>query len=38
MGEYRFIMVFAVYLFAAEMFKRADIPKRLIPTTSTLGH
>lgn len=28
-----FVVVFAVYPFAAEMFRRADIPKRLVPAT-----
>lgn len=28
-----FVVVFATYPFAAEMFRRADIPKRLIPAT-----
>ncbi|MCC4231801.1 GntP family permease [Sphingobium soli] len=32
-----FVAVFAVYPFAAEMFRRADIPKRLIPATIGLG-
>ena len=32
-----FVVVFAVYPFAAEMFKTADIPKRLIPGTIALG-
>jgi H+/gluconate symporter-like permease len=36
-GVSLFIVVFAVYPFAAEMFKQADIPKRLIPATLTLG-
>lgn len=32
-----FVVVFAVYPFAAEMFRAADIPKRLIPATIALG-
>ena len=32
-----FVAVFAVYPFAAELFRRADIPKRLIPATIALG-
>ncbi len=32
-----FVVVFAVYPFAAEMFRRGDIPKRLIPGTIALG-
>ncbi|SFP90011.1 GntP family permease [Sphingomonas rubra] len=32
-----FVAVFAVYPFAAELFRRADIPKRLIPATIGLG-
>lgn len=32
-----FVVVFAAYPFAAEMFRRADIPKRLIPATIALG-
>lgn len=32
-----FVVVFAVYPFAAEMFKQSDIPKRLIPGTIALG-
>ncbi|CAM8644044.1 GntP family permease [Sphingobium cupriresistens] len=32
-----FVAVFAVYPFAAEMFRRADIPKRLAPATIGLG-
>ncbi|MFZ2998364.1 GntP family permease [Sphingobium sp.] len=32
-----FVVVFAVYPFAAEMFRRADIPKRLVPATIGLG-
>lgn len=36
-GVSLFVVVFAVYPFAAEMFRRADIPKRLIPGTVALG-
>lgn len=36
-GVSLFVVVFAVYPFAAEMFKRADIPKRLMPATIALG-
>ncbi len=32
-----FIVVFAVYPFAGEVFRQADIPKRLIPVTISLG-
>ncbi len=32
-----FVVVFAVYPFAAELFKAGDIPKRLIPGTIALG-
>ena len=32
-----FVVVFAAYPFAAEMFRQADIPKRLIPGTIALG-
>ena len=32
-----FVVVFAVYPFAAEMFKQSGIPKRLIPGTIALG-
>lgn len=32
-----FVVVFAVYPFAADLFRRADIPKRLIPGTIALG-
>ncbi|BBD96929.1 GntP family permease [Sphingobium amiense] len=32
-----FVAVFAVYPFAAEMFRHADIPKRLVPATIGLG-
>ena len=31
------MVVFAVYPFAAEMFRQSDIPKRLIPATIALG-
>src|SRR5678816_3766097 len=36
-GVSLFIAVFAVYPFAAEMFRQSDIPKRLIPATIALG-
>ena len=36
-GVSLFIAVFAVYPFAAEMFRRSDIPKRLIPGAIALG-
>ena len=36
-GVSLFVVVFAVYPFAAEMFKAGDIPKRLIPGTIALG-
>ena len=32
-----FVVAFAVYPFAAELFRDADIPKRLIPATMALG-
>lgn len=32
-----FVVVFAVYPFAAELFSRSEIPKRLIPGTIALG-
>jgi H+/gluconate symporter-like permease len=32
-----FVVAFAVYPFAAELFRDADIPKRLIPATMSLG-
>ncbi|MEJ7926524.1 GntP family permease [Sphingobium sp. AN641] len=32
-----FVAVFAVYPFAAELFRRAEIPKRLVPATIGLG-
>jgi H+/gluconate symporter-like permease len=36
-GVSLFVAVFAVYPFAAEMFRQGDIPKRLIPATIALG-
>src|SRR5689334_11128270 len=36
-GVSLFVVVFAVYPFAAEMFRQSDIPKRLIPPTIALG-
>lgn len=36
-GVSLFVVVFAVYPFAAEMFRAGDIPKRLIPATIALG-
>lgn len=36
-GVSLFVVVFAAYPFAAEMFRRDDIPKRLIPGTIALG-
>jgi H+/gluconate symporter-like permease len=36
-GVSLFVVVFAVYPFAAEMFKQAEIPKRLLPPTLALG-
>ncbi len=36
-GVSLFVVVFAVYPFAAEMFRQRDIPKRLIPATIALG-
>ena len=36
-GVSLFVVVFAVYPFAAEMFRRSQIPKRLIPGTIALG-
>jgi H+/gluconate symporter-like permease len=36
-GVSLFVAVFAVYPFAAEAFRQADIPKRLIPGTIALG-
>jgi H+/gluconate symporter-like permease len=36
-GVSLFVVAFAIYPFAAELFKAADIPKRLIPGTIALG-
>ncbi|MBA1247951.1 GntP family permease [Pseudomonas luteola] len=36
-GVSLFVAVFAVYPFAAEMFRQSNIPKRLIPATIALG-
>ncbi|OJH79729.1 MAG: transporter [Stenotrophomonas maltophilia] len=36
-GVSLFVVVFAVYPFAAEMFRQSDIPKRLIPATLGVG-
>lgn len=36
-GVSLFVVVFAVYPFAAEMFRQSDIPKRLVPATIALG-
>jgi H+/gluconate symporter-like permease len=36
-GVSLFVVIFAVYPFAAEMFKIAGIPKRLVPATIILG-
>ena len=36
-GVSLFVVVFAVYPFAAEMFKQSQIPKRLMPATIALG-
>ncbi len=36
-GVSLFVVVFAVYPFAAEMFRQGDIPKRLLPATIALG-
>ncbi len=36
-GVSLFVVVFAVYPFAAEMFRQGNIPKRLIPATIALG-
>jgi H+/gluconate symporter-like permease len=36
-GVSLFVVVFAVYPFAAEMFRQSDIPKRLLPATIALG-
>src|ERR1700710_2063940 len=36
-GVSLFVVVFAVYPFAAEMFRQGSIPKRLVPATIALG-
>ena len=36
-GVSLFVAVFAIYPFAAQMFRQANIPKRLIPGTIALG-
>ncbi len=36
-GVSLFVVVFAVYPFAAELFRQSDIPKRLIPATIAVG-
>lgn len=36
-GVSTFVVAFAVYPFAAELFRQSDIPKRLLPATITLG-
>src|SRR3954449_786113 len=36
-GVSLFVVVFAVYPFAAEMFRQGNIPKRLVPCTIALG-
>ncbi|WEL44142.1 GntP family permease [Pseudomonas sp. CBSPBW29] len=36
-GVSLFVVVFAVYPFAAEMFRQSNIPKRLLPATIALG-
>ena len=36
-GVSLFVVVFAIYPFAVEMFRQSDIPKRLIPGTIALG-
>src|SRR6187455_2149993 len=36
-GVSLFVVVFAVYPFAAEMFRQGNIPKRLVPGTIALG-
>ena len=36
-GVSMFVVVFAVYPFAAALFKEADIPKSLVPATIVLG-
>ncbi len=37
-GVSLFVVAFAVYPFAAELFRQSNIPKRLIPATVALGH
>jgi hypothetical protein len=37
-GVSLFVVAFAVYPFAAELFRASDIPKRLLPATIALGH
>lgn len=36
-GVSLFVVAFAVYPFAASIFKEADIPKRLVPATIAVG-
>ena len=36
-GVSLFVVAFAVYPFAAELFRQSGIPKRLIPATVALG-
>lgn len=36
-GVSSFVAVFAIYPFAVQLFKKADIPKRLMPATIALG-
>jgi H+/gluconate symporter-like permease len=36
-GVSLFVVVFAVYPFAAELYRRADVPKRLLPAAVALG-
>jgi H+/gluconate symporter-like permease len=36
-GVSLFVVVFAVYPFAAELYRKAEIPKRLLPATIALG-
>ena len=36
-GVSLFVVVFALYPFASDLFNQADIPKRLIPGTVALG-
>jgi H+/gluconate symporter-like permease len=36
-GVSLFVVVFAVYPFAAELYRKADVPKRLLPATIALG-